>query len=82
MALMRRWKRAIEEEETTANRQLAKDLVENWSRTIFNKNARDSYLKNTQEEVAIPLKKTSPVKKQSTMEVREVDLDLESYSSA
>ncbi|KAK8662158.1 hypothetical protein V6N13_091745 [Hibiscus sabdariffa] len=61
------------EEETNSNRQLTKDLVENCSRTIFNKNARGSDLKNKQEEVVIPLKKPS------AMKVKEVDLALKSH---
>ncbi|KAK9019686.1 hypothetical protein V6N11_054197 [Hibiscus sabdariffa] len=56
-----------------ANRQLAKDLVENWNRTIFNKSAWYSDLGITQEKVVIPMKK-----KQSAMQVREDDLDLKS----
>ncbi|KAK8999169.1 hypothetical protein V6N11_070346 [Hibiscus sabdariffa] len=60
------------EEKTTSNRQLTKDLVENCCRTIFNKNARGLDLKNKKEEVVIPLKK------QSAMKVKEVDLALES----
>ncbi|KAK8662124.1 hypothetical protein V6N13_091712 [Hibiscus sabdariffa] len=59
-------------EKTTSNRQLTKDLVENCCRTIFNKNARGLDLKNKKEEVVIPLKK------QSAMKVKEVDLALES----
>ncbi|XP_039067491.1 protein IWS1 homolog 1-like [Hibiscus syriacus] len=44
------------DEEITANRQLAKDLVENWSRTIFNKTTKYS----EEEKVVIPLKMASP----------------------
>ncbi|KAK8999159.1 hypothetical protein V6N11_070336 [Hibiscus sabdariffa] len=66
------------DEETNANRQLAKDLVENWSRIIFNKSTRFSDLRNAQEKVAMPKKKASPpVKKESAMQLREADLDLE-----
>ncbi|XP_039036124.1 protein IWS1 homolog 1-like [Hibiscus syriacus] len=62
-------------EEITANRQLEKDLVENWSRTIFNKTSKYS----EHEKVVIPLKKPSPspLKKKSTMGVKKADLDLE-----
>ncbi|KAK8999232.1 hypothetical protein V6N11_070408 [Hibiscus sabdariffa] len=66
------------DEETNANRQLAKDLVENWNRIIFNKSTRFSDLRNAEENVAMPMKKASPpVKKESAMQVREADLDLE-----
>ncbi|KAE8671873.1 SWIM zinc finger family protein [Hibiscus syriacus] len=63
------------DEEITANRQLAKDLVENWSRTVFNKTSKYSEV----EKVVIPLNKASPspLKKKSAIEVREADLDLE-----
>ncbi|KAL4388629.1 hypothetical protein GQ457_09G027550 [Hibiscus cannabinus] len=66
------------DEETTSNRQLAKDLVENWSRIIFDKSTRHSDLRNAEEKVVMPMKKASPpVKKESAMQVREADLDLE-----
>ncbi|KAK8662151.1 hypothetical protein V6N13_091738 [Hibiscus sabdariffa] len=61
------------DEETNANRQLAKDLVENWSRIIFNKSEWYSDLGITQEKVVMPTKKV----KESAMQVREADLDLE-----
>ncbi|KAK8662088.1 hypothetical protein V6N13_091676 [Hibiscus sabdariffa] len=63
------------DEEITANRQLAKDLVENWSRIIFNKSTRHSDLRNAEEKVK---KASPPVNKESAMQVREADLDLES----
>ncbi|KAK8662128.1 hypothetical protein V6N13_091716 [Hibiscus sabdariffa] len=72
------------DEETNANRQLAKDLVENWSRIIFNKSEWYSDLGITQEKVVMPTKKV----KESAMQVREADLDLksrppkQSYTSA
>ncbi|KAK8671489.1 hypothetical protein V6N13_038084 [Hibiscus sabdariffa] len=56
-----------------ANRQLAKDLVENWSRTIFNKSSRHADLRNAEEKLVMPMKKV----KESAMQVREADLDLE-----
>ncbi|XP_039036126.1 protein IWS1 homolog 1-like [Hibiscus syriacus] len=63
------------DEEITVNRQLAKDLVETWSRTVFNKTSKYSEV----EKVVIPLNKASasPLKKKSSIEVREADLDLE-----
>ncbi|KAK8662173.1 hypothetical protein V6N13_091760 [Hibiscus sabdariffa] len=54
------------------------DLIEKWSRTIFDKSTRFSDLRNAEEKVAMPKKKTSPpVKKESAMQVWESDLDLE-----
>ncbi|XP_017640298.1 protein IWS1 homolog 1-like [Gossypium arboreum] len=85
---LRRWKEAVEEEwalgkvimffsksdeETTANRKLAKHLVQNWCRTIFNKTTSYSNIRNS----VIPRMK-KPLMKQSTrVELREADLDLE-----
>ncbi|GMI80496.1 ARABIDOPSIS THALIANA IWS1 (FROM YEAST INTERACTS WITH SPT6), HIGH NITROGEN INSENSITIVE 9 [Hibiscus trionum] len=66
------------DEEITANRQLAKDLIENWSRIIFHKGTSFSDLRKSEEKAVIPLNKASPpVKKQSTMQLVEADLDLE-----
>ncbi|KAL4385869.1 hypothetical protein GQ457_09G027410 [Hibiscus cannabinus] len=64
------------DEETNANRQLAKDLVQNWSRIIFNKSEWYSDLGITQEKVVMPTKKV----KESAMQVREADLDLKSHT--
>nr|KJB73172.1 hypothetical protein B456_011G219400 [Gossypium raimondii] len=61
------------DEETTANRKLAKHLVQNWCRTIFNKTTSYCNLRNS----VIPRMK-KPLMKQSTRaELREADLDLE-----
>ncbi|MFQ6646604.1 hypothetical protein Gotur_019184 [Gossypium turneri] len=61
------------DEETTANRKLAKHLVQNWCRTIFNKTTCYCNLRNS----VIPRMK-KPLMKQSTMaKLREADLDLE-----
>ncbi|XP_040957935.1 protein IWS1 homolog 1 [Gossypium hirsutum] len=61
------------DEETTANRKLAKHLVQNWCRTIFNKTTSYCNLRNS----VIPRMK-KPLMKQSTrVELREADLDLE-----
>ncbi|KAA3481423.1 protein IWS1-like protein [Gossypium australe] len=61
------------DEETTANRELAKHLVQNWCRTIFNKTTSYSDLRNS----VIPRMK-KPLMKQSTrVELREAELDLE-----
>ncbi|KAB2063240.1 hypothetical protein ES319_A10G203100v1 [Gossypium barbadense] len=60
-------------EETTGNRKLAKHLVQNWCRTIFNKTTSYSDLRNT----VIPRMK-KPLMKQSTrVELREAELVLE-----
>ncbi|VFQ96829.1 unnamed protein product [Cuscuta campestris] len=70
------------DEETTANRKLAKDLVDKWSRPIFNKSTRFEDMKNFQEERAAyrrpPVKK--PINKASGMQSRDDDLDLAEFS--
>ncbi|XVF82383.1 hypothetical protein PTKIN_Ptkin16aG0042500 [Pterospermum kingtungense] len=67
------------EEENTANRNLARHLTENWSRTIFNKTTNFSQLRNI-EEGDVPVMKQSgkkPVKHAPlTVELLEADLDL------
>ncbi|XWS11191.1 hypothetical protein CRYUN_Cryun38cG0062800 [Craigia yunnanensis] len=66
------------DEETGSNRKVAKDLIEKWSRTIFNKSTRFSDLKNIEDHNVLFMKK--PVKKHrrsATIEYREVDLDLD-----
>ncbi|XWS08270.1 hypothetical protein CRYUN_Cryun41cG0065400 [Craigia yunnanensis] len=68
------------DEEITANKKLAKDLIETWSRTIFNKSTRFSDLRNI-EENDVPFMKPSmkkPVNQASlTVQFREADLDLD-----
>lgn len=64
------------DEETTANRKLAKDLVDKWSRPIFNKSTRFEDMRNYDDE-RIPFRR--PTKKsvnQATgLESRDDDLD-------
>ncbi|CAH9086087.1 unnamed protein product [Cuscuta epithymum] len=70
------------DEETTGNRKLAKDLVDKWSRPIFNKSTRFEDMKNFEEERSPyrrpPVKK--PVNKASGMQSRDDDLDLAEFS--
>nr|GMD78067.1 protein IWS1 homolog 1 [Ipomoea batatas] len=70
------------DEETTSNRKLAKDLVDKWSRPIFNKSTRFEDMKNYEEERAAfrrpPVKK--PINKASGMQSRDDDLDLAEFS--
>lgn len=67
------------DEETTSNRRLAKDLVDKWSRPIFNKSTRFEDMRTLDEDRAPyrrpPVKK--PVNKASTMESRDGDFDLD-----
>ncbi|KAG2270155.1 hypothetical protein Bca52824_064710 [Brassica carinata] len=67
------------DEETTSNRRLAKDLVDKWSRPIFNKSTRFEDMRNLDEDRAPyrrpPVKK--PINKASTMESRDGDFDLD-----
>ncbi|OVA17853.1 Transcription factor IIS [Macleaya cordata] len=71
------------DEETTANRRLAKDLVDKWSRPIFNKSTRFEDMKSIDDERAPyrrpPVKK--PVNKAATLNSRgDDDLDLSEFS--
>ncbi|CAO2814111.1 unnamed protein product [Amaranthus hypochondriacus] len=71
------------DEETTSNRKLAKDLVDKWSRPIFNKSTRFEDMRHVQEERVYrrpSVKK--PANKASGMESRDDDLDLSEFSSA
>ncbi|XP_021724660.1 protein IWS1 homolog 1-like [Chenopodium quinoa] len=64
------------EEETTSNRKLAKDLVDKWSRPIFNKSTRFEDMRNVEDERVFrrpSVKK--PANKASGMESRDDDLD-------
>ncbi|KAL3635773.1 Transcription factor iws1 [Castilleja foliolosa] len=68
-------------EETTSNRKLAKELVDKWSRPIFNKSTRFEDMKNFEEERAMrrpPPKKV--MSKASGMSSRDDDLDLAKFS--
>ncbi|CAA6654994.1 unnamed protein product [Spirodela intermedia] len=65
------------DEETTANRRLAKDLVDKWSRPIFNKSTRFEDMRGFDDE-RIPYRRP-PMKKQVSkaagLESRDDDLD-------
>lgn len=70
------------EEETTANRKLAKDLVDKWSRPIFNKSTRFEDMRNADEERIYrrpPVKK--PANRASGLSSKDDDLDLREFSS-
>ncbi|KAL0292678.1 UNVERIFIED_CONTAM: protein IWS11 [Sesamum calycinum] len=69
------------DEETTANRKLAKELVDKWNRPIFNKSTRFEDMKNFEDERIFrrpPSKKA--VGKGTTMASRDDDLDLAGFS--
>ncbi|GAB2296044.1 Transcription factor iws1, partial [Dionaea muscipula] len=70
------------EEETTSNRKLAKELVDKWSRPIFNKSTRFEDMRNVKERI---LYRRPSVKKQSTkssgLTTRDDDLDLREFPS-
>ncbi|GMH07074.1 hypothetical protein Nepgr_008914 [Nepenthes gracilis] len=71
------------EEETTSNRKLAKDLVDEWSRPIFNKSTRFEDMRNIDDErmpYRRPLVKR-PTNKASGLESKEDDLDLREFPS-
>lgn len=66
------------DEETTSNRKLAKELVDKWSRPIFNKSTRFEDMRNYEEERA-PFRRPSakkPMNKSAGMVSRDDDLDL------
>ncbi|XP_076910986.1 protein IWS1 homolog 1-like [Bidens hawaiensis] len=66
------------DEETTSNRKLAKDLVDKWSRPIFNKSTRFEDMRNYEDERA-PVRRPSvkkPMNRASGMQSRDDDLDL------
>uniref|UniRef100_A0A7N0TAW0 TFIIS N-terminal domain-containing protein n=2 Tax=Kalanchoe fedtschenkoi TaxID=63787 RepID=A0A7N0TAW0_KALFE len=70
------------DEETTSNRKLAKDLVDKWSRPIFNKSTRFEDMRNVEEERA-PYRRPAPKKssnKSGGLESRDDDLDLPRHS--
>ncbi|KAL3500019.1 hypothetical protein ACH5RR_039112 [Cinchona calisaya] len=70
------------DEETTANRKLAKDLVDKWSRPIFNKSTRFEDMRNYEDERAAFRRPSvkKPMNKGAGMESRDDDLDLAGYS--
>ncbi|KAL1192532.1 IWS1-like protein 1 [Cardamine amara subsp. amara] len=66
------------DEETNSNRRLAKDLVDKWSRPIFNKSTRFEDMRNLDED-RVPYRRPA-VKKptnKATMESRDGDFDLD-----
>ncbi|XP_050233944.1 protein IWS1 homolog 1 [Mercurialis annua] len=66
------------DEETTSNRKLAKDLVDKWSRPIFNKSTRFEDMRNIDDDR--PARRPAmrrPVNSTSGMESRDGDLDLD-----
>ncbi|KAK4486336.1 hypothetical protein RD792_009007 [Penstemon davidsonii] len=69
------------DEETTSNRKLAKELVDKWSRPIFNKSTRFEDMKNYEDERTFrrpPAKKA--MSKGAGMSSRDDDLDLAGFS--
>ncbi|KAJ0051784.1 hypothetical protein Pint_03525 [Pistacia integerrima] len=65
------------DEETTSNRKLAKDLVDKWSRPIFNKSTRFEDMKNNDDD-RVPFRRPSvkkPTNKSAAMESRDGDFD-------
>ncbi|KAK6158451.1 hypothetical protein DH2020_005765 [Rehmannia glutinosa] len=75
------------DEETTSNRKLAKELVDKWSRPIFNKSTRFEDMKNFEDERAFrrpPAKKyllfPQVMSKAAGMSSRDDDLDLAEFS--
>uniref|UniRef100_A0A7N0TYU6 TFIIS N-terminal domain-containing protein n=2 Tax=Kalanchoe fedtschenkoi TaxID=63787 RepID=A0A7N0TYU6_KALFE len=70
------------DEETTSNRKLAKDLVDKWSRPIFNKSTRFEDMRNLEEDRA-PYRRPAAKKsshKSGGLESRDDDLDLPRHS--
>ncbi|CAN1256545.1 Protein IWS1 homolog 1 [Linum perenne] len=66
------------DEETTSNRKLAKDLVDKWSRPIFNKSTRFEDMRGVEDDRAYrrpPVRR--PVNNSGGMESRDGDLDLD-----
>ncbi|XP_030945511.1 protein IWS1 homolog 1 [Quercus lobata] len=70
------------DEETTSNRKLAKDLVDKWSRPIFNKSTRFEEMRNVDDE-RVPYRRPpvkKPANKAAGMESRDGDLGLDEFS--
>ncbi|KAF8396792.1 hypothetical protein HHK36_018425 [Tetracentron sinense] len=70
------------DEETTSNKKLAKDLVDKWSRPIFNKSTRFEDMRNFDDE-RVPFRRPSlkkPMTKAAGLESRDDDLDLADFS--
>ncbi|KAL6132068.1 hypothetical protein ACLB2K_070439 [Fragaria x ananassa] len=65
------------DEETTCNRKLARELVDKWSRPLFNKSIRFEDMRNVEEEKRVPLRRPSVSSSSSGMDqLRDGDLDL------
>ncbi|CAK7356053.1 unnamed protein product [Dovyalis caffra] len=66
------------DEETTSNRKLAKDLVDKWSRPIFNKSTRFEDMRNVDDDRAFRRPTVRrPANNSAGMESRDGDLDLD-----
>ncbi|KAJ6388994.1 hypothetical protein OIU77_027365 [Salix suchowensis] len=66
------------DEETTSNRKLAKDLVDKWSRPIFNKSTRFEDMRNVEDDRAFRRPTVRrPSHNSAGMESRDGDLDLD-----
>ncbi|PKA51961.1 hypothetical protein AXF42_Ash008190 [Apostasia shenzhenica] len=64
------------DEETTANRKLAKELVDKWSRPIFNKSTRFEDMRGYDDErIHYRRPSSKPVNKSAGLESRDDDLD-------
>ncbi|EPS66200.1 hypothetical protein M569_08577 [Genlisea aurea] len=68
------------DEETTSNRKLAKELVDKWSRPIFNKSTRFEDMKNFDEERVVRRPAKKVMSKATGMSSRDDDLDLGGFS--
>ncbi|TYJ06266.1 hypothetical protein E1A91_A12G221700v1 [Gossypium mustelinum] len=67
------------DEEATSNRKLAKDLVDKWSRPIFNKSTRFEDMRNVDDD-RVPLRRPPvkrPANRAAAMESRDGDFDLD-----
>ncbi|KAM6556567.1 hypothetical protein CsatB_003586 [Cannabis sativa] len=70
------------DEETTSNRKLAKELVDKWSRPIFNKSTRFEDMRNVEDE-RVPYRRPmvkKPANNSARMESRDGDLELDEFS--
>ncbi|WOL09278.1 hypothetical protein Cni_G18031 [Canna indica] len=70
------------DEETTANRKLAKELVDKWSRPIFNKSTRYEDMRSYEDD-RTPYRRPSAQKqvaKSTGLQSRDDDLDLAEFS--
>ncbi|KAK8483262.1 hypothetical protein V6N13_046902 [Hibiscus sabdariffa] len=67
------------DEETTSNRKLAKDLVDKWSRPIFNKSTRFEDMRNGDDD-RVPMRRPPvkrPASRAASMSSRDGDFDLD-----